>query len=147
MSVVILEPGFTLIEVLIVISMVSLLSIPAFGVYGMSQRRARDAVRRADLRAIQIAAEQYYQAYTMYPTSIENFKSGSPNGVLEFMLEAGSNFLDDPRSKQDYSVATANDEAYRVCADLEVASTGAVNTAWTGARTSGNDIFCVQNIQ
>ena len=59
--------GFTLIEVLIVVSIIGLLaSVVLIGLGGF-RARGRDARRIADLREVQNALELYYVKYNSYP--------------------------------------------------------------------------------
>lgn len=60
--------GFTLIELLVVISIIAILSVIAIVVYQETQKSARDAKRKQDLRAIATALEIYYQKNSsVYP--------------------------------------------------------------------------------
>ncbi len=62
-----LKKGFTLVELLIVIAIIStLVAIQTF-VYINSQRTARDSKRRADLENIRAALEQYRSNNNTYP--------------------------------------------------------------------------------
>ena len=65
--------GFSLLELLVVIGIISLLLAAAVSSYSTAQKKTRDARRQADLKTIQQAAEQYYSicGYT-YP----NFSAG-----------------------------------------------------------------------
>ena len=52
--------GFTLIEVLFVITIVAMLAMVVFIAVGNAQKKARDAVRKTDLAEIQKALDLYY---------------------------------------------------------------------------------------
>lgn len=60
--------GFTLIELLVVISIVGILATFGFASYGQMQKDARDTRRKADLKQIQSAMEQYRALCGAYPT-------------------------------------------------------------------------------
>lgn len=59
--------GFTLIELLIVIAIIGVLTTIAVVALGSARRKARDAKRVADVKAIQNALELYYQESNGYP--------------------------------------------------------------------------------
>lgn len=149
--------GFTLIELLVVIVIISILSAAAVSSFTNSQRRARDARRRSDVKAIQDASEQYYSTCNAYPASAADFVTvtagcAAGSGIGQF-VQAGSGLAYplDPRSGNTYRVVSASSTAYRVCAQLELTAAGAVNAAWTTTNADdGNDVvndFCVLNLQ
>lgn len=59
--------GFTLFELLVVISIIAVLSAIGMTVFGNVQASARDAKRKQDLQAIATALELYYQKNSRYP--------------------------------------------------------------------------------
>lgn len=52
--------GFTLLELLVVIGIISILVAVGSTSYSAAQKKARDARRKADLRSVKNAMEQYY---------------------------------------------------------------------------------------
>ena len=62
------KSGFTLLELLIVISIISMLAILGFTSYINSLKSAKDGRRKADLQTIQKGLETYYQDNNSYPT-------------------------------------------------------------------------------
>lgn len=81
-----LSKGFTLVELLVVISIIAILSTFAIGSYTNVQKNARDAKRKADLAVIQSYLEQYHADAGFYPLQIN---SGSPacfGGNEEFVI-------------------------------------------------------------
>ena len=86
--------GFTLVELLIAISIIAILSVVLTISFSNVQKNSRDQRRISDLKAIQTAAEQYYLLKGSYPTSkttpwtvnsqvvLQSFPTG-PKGVGE----------------------------------------------------------------
>lgn len=62
-----MKKGFTLIEILIVVSIIGLLASVVLVGLGSFRARGRDARRIADLRQTQNALELYYTKNTRYP--------------------------------------------------------------------------------
>ncbi len=54
------KKSFTLLEILVVIGIIAVLVAMGTASYSTAQKKARDAKRRGDLKAIQNALEQYY---------------------------------------------------------------------------------------
>lgn len=61
--------GFTLVELLVVISIIAILSAVGMVIYSGTRIKARDAVRKADLNSISTALEQYKMINGSYPHS------------------------------------------------------------------------------
>jgi prepilin-type N-terminal cleavage/methylation domain-containing protein len=77
-----MKRGFTLIELLVVISIIGLLSSIVLTSLGVSRSKARDAVRKSDVRQIANSVEQYYvdkgdlPQWTGWCTTISNSQYG-----------------------------------------------------------------------
>ncbi len=67
--------GFTLIELIVVISLVVILSSIAFATYKDSVQRGREAVLREDLFRMRDAIDQYYADKGKYPSGLEDLVS------------------------------------------------------------------------
>src|SRR3990167_2995826 len=61
------KAGFTLIELMVVISIIGILSAIGLTSYDASQKKARDTIRKNDLRELQKALQAYYQDNEAYP--------------------------------------------------------------------------------
>lgn len=72
-----LRSGFSLIELLIAISVISLLITIGALTYQDIQKKGRDAKRQSDLRVIQGALEQYFADNKYYPFSLTSGTSSS----------------------------------------------------------------------
>lgn len=62
-----MKRGFSLIELLVVISIIAILSSIGLVVYGQAQKIARDSRRKQDLKNIQFALEVFFQKNGRYP--------------------------------------------------------------------------------
>lgn len=70
--------GFTLIELLIAISIIGILSSFLLANFVGARQRARDGVRKSDLRQIQAALELYRSDQAAYPATDDFPECGSP---------------------------------------------------------------------
>ncbi len=64
--------GFTLVELLITISIISILSAVGLVVFTSVMKQGRDTKRQSDLRSIQSALEQYYADNFSYPAQVSS---------------------------------------------------------------------------
>src|SRR5262245_53987487 len=67
--------GFTLIEVLIVVTLIVVLASIGMPTYQNSVRRSREAVLREDLFRMRDAIDQYYADKNKYPQSLADLVS------------------------------------------------------------------------
>jgi general secretion pathway protein G len=63
--------GFTLIELMVVVALISVLAGMGVVLYGTQVKRAREAVLREDLFRMRDAIDQYYADKGKYPASLE----------------------------------------------------------------------------
>src|SRR3990167_3566771 len=61
--------GFTLVELLVVITIMSIISSICYINFNVAQNKGRDARRKADLRTVKTALVSYYQDNGAYPPS------------------------------------------------------------------------------
>lgn len=61
------QKGFTLVEIIIVVSIISILTSVSVFSYAEASKKARDKDRQADLRTLQAAVELYKQKNGRYP--------------------------------------------------------------------------------
>ena len=67
--------GFTLIELMIVMTLIVILAGISLAVHGNSQTRAREAVLKEDLFRMRDAIDQYYADKNAYPPTLEDLVS------------------------------------------------------------------------
>ncbi len=120
--------GFTLIEILVVVSIVGLLSSVFLVGLGGFRSRGRDARRLADLRQVQNALEIYYTRCGHYPGGAITATCAATDpttwGVLSTTITSGSlgisQFPNDPTPSANYGYAiSANRQNYIIGATLE----------------------------
>jgi len=63
-----LQPGFTLLELLVSVAIIGILSAIVIGNFTAAGAKGRDADRQADLKMLQVAIELYKSKYGRYPT-------------------------------------------------------------------------------
>lgn len=61
------QHGFTLIEIMVVIAIISLLAVVVAAGISDGPKRARDARRKGDMRSIKVALEAYFSDNQSYP--------------------------------------------------------------------------------
>ncbi len=81
--------GFTLIELMVVVSIIAILSTIGLVGYQVVTKNARDAKRQSDLKAIQSALEQYHADQFYYPFPAGASGWSSTNGCNANYENAG----------------------------------------------------------
>jgi len=93
--------GFTLVELLISISIIAILSVVLAVSFSNVQKNARDQRRISDLKTVQSAAEQYFLLKGSYPTSnatpwtvnsqviLQDFPTGPKSDVYSYFYSNG----------------------------------------------------------
>jgi general secretion pathway protein G len=66
-----MKKGFTLVELLVVISIIGLLATVAVVSLGSARTKARDGKRVADMRSLEAALEQFYSDNAGYPDNTD----------------------------------------------------------------------------
>lgn len=134
--------GFTLLELLVVISILGILMAMGAVAFSTAQRKSRDSKRQSDIKVIQNGFEQYYADNGSYASAAQGcnamyaatyFPAGAPN---------------DPQTAANYDCGT-DTGGYCVCATLEDVGTGNASgrTNNTCTFAAGDDLFCVTNLQ
>ena len=114
------KKGFTLIEILIVVSIIGLLASIIFVGLGASRAKGRDARRVADLRSIQTGLELYFSKSGAYPDALANLVTGGI-GVTKIPK--------DPSTALDYGYSiNAKKNSYVLVATTEAVAGDAIYT-------------------
>jgi len=131
--------GFTLLELLVVIGIVSIMMALTTVAYSTAQRSGRDARRKQDLVAMQNALEQYYSANAfVYPNTCSDagavyLKSGWPV---------------DPTNSGVYSYTeNCNANSYCICATMEKDTAGNSSANNCSSWSSTGAYYCVASLQ
>ena len=140
------QRAFTLLEILVVISIMGILIALGTAAFTTAQKKGRDARRQSDVKAIQEGFEQYYAKNGAYPTDADEAGLDSdifPGGLPE-----------DPRSAVSAeSVYTINTDAdgFCVCALLEGGTGNSSDLPDSGSLTScqfgAGNYHCATNLQ
>ena len=64
------KTGFTLVELLVVISIISILTVVTVGSFVESQKKSRDSARKANLKSLSTALNQYYADKGYFPCGV-----------------------------------------------------------------------------
>jgi prepilin-type N-terminal cleavage/methylation domain-containing protein len=95
--------GFTLIELLVVIAIIGLLSTVIAAPIQNARKKARDAKKVAELKAVELALEQYAEAQGEYPVDLNTLLVGGYMPVLPTYATINANV----RDRYAYVVYTA----------------------------------------
>lgn len=140
------QKGFSLLELLVVVSIIGILIAITSVAYTTAQKKGRDSKRRADVKAMQSAFEQYNAANGgAYDDAQTNCTGMVSLGSSEF-LPGGLPV--DP--KGDAYTCTNTDTAYCICTPALESGGGNSATAdcsALGAPSASNSYYCVKNLQ
>ncbi len=134
------KKGFTIIELLIVIAVISILVGIALPRFRGMQEEGKIAQAKGELRTIQTAMEGYYiHNSNTYPTALANLTSAVPN-IIGAALPA------DPfNGTNTYGFATdgASPVKYYVIYSIGVGGNGTATVSTAGVITETNGASCI----
>lgn len=139
--------AFTLIELLIVITIIGILAVAIVPRLSSSTGRARDVARKSDLSSLAAGMELYYADNGAYP-------DGTCTSSEGYMTAMGTYFdtkdaFDDPgagfgENCSGYSYAKSSTSVgYNLCAQMEVSSTAEGYYESADASTAGGTVYCI----
>lgn len=121
--------GFTLIEILIVMSLIGILAALSVVNFRSASMKGRDAQRKSDLRNIQTALRLYYNDFGRYPAGTSTMTAcgtvAAPTNCVygQTWTKAGTTYMsmlpDDPLKNIDYVYTYNSDDDYTLRACLE----------------------------
>jgi prepilin-type N-terminal cleavage/methylation domain-containing protein len=100
-----LKLGFTLVELLVVMTILGILTVITLGNFRTSQIKARDAQRKSDLRQIANALEAYFNDHSGYP-------SGASGRILACTCEQGDRPCDWTQDPGEREFCDENNTVY-----------------------------------
>lgn len=136
------QAAFTLLEILVVISIIGILVALGTAAFSTTQKKSRDARRQADIKAVQGGLEQYYAKNNAYPIDLNE---ANDNTIFPAGLPS------DPRdvSPYQYQFNLAAD-GFCICATLESSAGNASSLPGGGSSScsyGAGDYYCLGNLQ
>jgi prepilin-type N-terminal cleavage/methylation domain-containing protein len=110
------KKGFTLVELMIVITVIAILVTIGVVSFSRVQAQSRDTKRKADMRALQTAMQAYFTETQSYPADGTLSTTLVPTYLPSLPV--------DPQTKANYEYDN-NAALYALCSDLETASASA----------------------
>jgi type II secretory pathway pseudopilin PulG len=110
--------SFTLLEILVVTTIITLLGTTGFSSYTTTVKNARDTKRKADLEYVKTGIFAYYQVKKLYPNSINWGGNSLDLGEGKYVIE---NTPKDPMSGYSYQylLTPTENSPFKLCAILE----------------------------
>jgi general secretion pathway protein G len=103
------KKGFTLVELLVVMTIIMVLTVVGMINYGNANKKSRDAKRKSDLESVRVALEMYRQDNGSYPADEDVL-------VDDYIKE----LPEDPQFPTKSYTYVISDYEYTLSADLEI---------------------------
>lgn len=116
--------GFTLVELLVVISIIGILTMIGMVSYSGVQKKARDTQRKSDLDSLSKALIMYYNDHGSFPLSTDFFSSALLTGGSENKKDIVyiSQLPIDPKNVEPYKYVykvSSDNKSFNLFANLE----------------------------
>lgn len=137
--------GFTLVEILVVVSIIGILTGVIIGGVASARVKARDARRVADIKQISKAIENYFSSCYSYPSALTNLTTSGCTAYIPVI----TSLPQDPQASTNVYYRYYTDtlgglggtsgsgRRYHVCATLE---TSAANKGKAGIKFNSIDV-------
>lgn len=137
-----LKKGFTLLELLVVISIMGILMTLGMVAFSTAQKKGRDAKRTGDIKAMQNAFEQYYAD----PVNMSKYGTCDEMSAAPYFANGAR--PKDPKTGADYD-CFVSPAAYCICAKLDDTTGGnaGVSSGVNCAYGAGGGYYCLSNLQ
>lgn len=141
-----LQKGFTLVELMVVVSIMGVIFGVIVTASGGIQRRSRDTQRQSDLRNLQSALQQYYADQNFFPIS-SGFNLST---VTQLQSSTGCGASCPTGSAKTYTdkipkdPVTSNPKPYIYIAEQTASSAGGCTNGTTVATKCGYYYLCAQ---
>jgi len=137
------KKGFTLIEILVVITIIATLTAIGMVSYIQISKQSRDFKRKDDLQTLQKEFELFYQMNATYPNAVG---ADLCYEALKASITT-ARYPTDPSSQTAYAWHNCSAQAYCICTGLlEIAGKGNASDQQC-AFEDGGDYYCIQNRQ
>lgn len=141
------KTGFTLVELLVAITIVAILSTIALTLFNDVQKKARDVKRKGDIETIAKAFEVKYSQGSYSKPLDTWFGSG---GIPKDSINNDTYYYSWNGGKKD-TLPTAASPTYTICAKLETLSGNASDkgdgTTFAYVSDNTGEFFCRKNLQ
>lgn len=143
------KKGFTLVELMVVITVIAILMTIAVISFTRVQRQARDTKRKSDIRTLSTALQVYFTEFQKYPVGSGYIASSLTTLTPTYLPTLPSGQAGAAGTFTDYYyVSGANEFSYGLCVDLEIGGTTGTTVMWTlntanaGGYTTADDGAC-----
>lgn len=112
--------GFSLVELLVVITIIAILSVVAYTAVGGQTTKAKDSRRMQDLTTIQTALEIFFADKGEYPTKLDNGTNDQTGSATDLVPKYMPKMALDPVTLKEYTYKTnTTRKKYQLAATLE----------------------------
>jgi general secretion pathway protein G len=131
------KQGFTLIELIVVMTIIAVITVLAVVSFSGTNKKARDARRISDLEKLRVALEMAKQVGSTYPVA----SGGLPTGLVPSYIQA---LPDDPKSFSYFYNRDTNYHYYLYAQMEDVSSTNTICASYPSS-CGGLCNYCVSS--